>query len=107
MTAIVHVSEFSGIGKVVGGTGSSFNDGDGAIQAAKGLLASKSLATTETTSAFNGSTKFIRVAAAADSYVKIGASSVNAAADPHIFLAAGTFDYFSVEPGQYLNAVAA
>jgi len=74
----------------------------GQIQAAYGLLASQSVAiggsTAATTNAMNASTVLIRVYAEADCNITIAAAP-NASTGIVIPLAAGQYDYFTIDPG--------
>lgn len=76
------------------------------IQAAYGPLASQTVAiggsTAATTNAMNGSTALIRVYAEADCNIVIAAAP-NASTGIIIPMAAGQYDYFSVDPGSAMK----
>jgi len=78
----------------------------GQIQAAFGQIASQTVAigdrTDATTNACNGSTALIRVYAEADCNIAI-ATAPNASTGIVIPLAAGQYDYFSVDPGSAMK----
>lgn len=78
----------------------------GQVQAAYGPLASQTVAiggsTAATTNAMNGSTALIRVYAEADCNIVIAAAP-NASTGIIIPMAAGQYDYFSVDPGSAMK----
>ena len=100
-------TEFSGLGRL-----NVFGDVDapkGAMQAAQNPLVSNSITlsgSNQQSAAFNASTRLVRVVATVAAYVAFG-SNPDATASPRVYMAAGSTDYFAVEPGQKIAGVTA
>jgi len=104
----LYFTEFSGLATLrLDGT---INAPEGAMQVASGPIANGSITLTgsnQQSSAFNASTRLVRVVATVASWISFG-SNPNASTDTtRIYMAAGTTEYFGVTPAHKIAGITA